>query len=736
MDYIEFNNIKTNNLKGINFKLKKNSINCIIGPSGSGKSSLAFNTIYAVCDNEYRKMIGTDANEYKYDVESFGDLLISVSLKQLNYNTNPRSTIATYYGIDKFFKNIFASMNNVNPEIFSFNKYSSSCKVCKGLGYTYIPDESKIIDYDSSLDQIPFYPWKRTMKDYYKKLIEEVSKEFNIPLDIPFRDLDKKIKEILVYGNGNLKYKIKYLQGGRKRVKTSKYIGVFKQIENELIKGDNKTLSYTKKSICKSCEGTRFSSNVLKYKVLGYSIGDIYSMELSDLYHWIIELEKKLSTEYTNIKIQQSPKKFIENLISTNLEYLNLNRSISSLSGGEFQRLRLSQLLNSKFQDILFVLDEPLSSLHLNERKMMIKKIIKLKKKNTLIIVEHDVDVLKYCDEIVALGPQGGKNGGNYISYKEYIKRAYSEQKCEKVLGKGIYKIKLEEKINNVKPFEIDIPRKTCIGIGGVSGSGKTTFIKEILCKNIKNYKYISQKPIKGNVYSNVASYIEILDRIRILFAENNKVDKSIFSFHSSSEGSCNTCKGIGKIKFNDSNGDNLYYICPECNGKKYNHKVLEYKYYDYSIYDLLEFEIEDAMEFFKDKNKQIYITLKVAYDIGLGYLKLSQSIKSLSGGENQRIKLVKNLNLNKKDKVIALDEPFHGLNDEEIYSIMNLLYKFIKEGNTVIIAEHNLLALKLCSYIIEFGEGSGINGGNIIFSGKLEKIINSEKSKLKEYIL
>lgn len=734
MDKIRFYNIETNNLKGIDFSIIKNEVNCIIGPSGSGKSSLAFDTVNSVSLHEYNVMTGEIDDYDEYKVEDYKNLQIPVSLKQLNYNNNPRSTISTYYKIDNYFKYIFTSIHNMNLNFFSFNKFSSTCKKCKGLGYELLPDESLIIDYDASLEDIPFMPWKGSYRDLYKQLLSNISKDMDIPIDIPFRDLNQEQKDFLLYQEGKEKYKLNYHQSGRKRVKTLKYIGVVTEMKHQLNDMNVDAIKYSHPITCSVCKGTRFSNNVNKYKVNNKGIGEAYILTISDLKKWILECldNKELGVDVKGMF--QKILNFTERLIGMKLEYLNLNRSIASLSGGEFQRLRLSQLMESKFDNILYILDEPLSSLHISEKGIIVDRIMKLKKKNTLLIIEHDNEFIKECNYITALGPWGGRYGGNIIPADEYILNTNDEKEINPIKTNKFVEINSEYSINNVKPFSISLPLNTCIGVCGLSGSGKSTFAREILPRILSDYKYISQKSIRGNSYSIVASYINILDKIREVFSKNNNTSKSMFSFHYNSDGSCPKCRGTGKIVIDDYRSK-YSYICPDCEGKRYSDEALEFYVNGLNINEVLLLEISEAAIFFENINKNIYEILSNADRIGLGYLKLSQAVQTLSGGENQRVKLLKHFNLNTKNKIVALDEPFQGLNNSEIFIILKILYEFASNGNTIIIIEHNIYSLRQCSYLIEFGEGSGEQGGRVIYSGTREDIALSKSSVIKDYV-
>jgi len=724
---IVYSHIRTNNLHDLTIKLYHNKVNCIIGPSGSGKSSLAFDTIFAISQHEMNLIMGNDEST-KYEIDSFSDIPSAIALRQSNFNTNKRSTIATYYGIDKIVKFLFASTFNISPSIFSFNKYGSACKECEGLGYVWQPDISKIIDYSLTIKNIPFIPWHNSgMKSYFKELLCLACKEQNIPLDVPFFQLTDAQKVFLIYGSSDTKYKIIFTQGGRRRTKTDTFHGIVSFIEDEMKNGNSNMQQYCKEEICPICGGSRFNKKIESYKIQGKNIGDVYLTEFSEMGTWLEKIhetkEAILGSSYNTLI------EFINNLIALNLGYLHLNRSIPSLSGGEFQRLRLAQLLQTKFVGLLIILDEPLTSVHMRERENIIQMIAKIAKQNTLLIVEHNSEILKICDNIIALGPYGGKKGGYIIDKDQFLLSEAQYRPINYPLKNRFMTIKSNKIIRNVQPFEVKIPLDSCIGICGLSGSGKTTFIRDILPKCIEKYQYVSQKPIKGNIYSTVASFMGIVDRIRQLFADANKIDISYFSNFSNAKGACKTCNGTGQIIVEEYNM-RYNYICPDCNGTRFSKEILKYKYAGKNIVDIYNEEINDVKDIFKDKDANIFDNLQLAADIGLGYLQLNQTISSLSGGETQRMKLLRHIDVKQKNLFIALDEPFQGLNNSEIYAIMQVLYKMTELHNTIFIAEHNIFALQSCSYTIEFGKGSGKFGGNIIYSGKI-KISDLQKKYL-----
>lgn len=728
---IIYSHINTNNLHDLTVELDANKVNCIIGPSGSGKSTLAFDTIFAISQHEMNLIMGNDELA-KYEIESFSNIPSAIALKQSNFNTNKRSTIATYYGIDSILKFLFASTFFISPSMLSFNKFGSSCKECEGLGTVWRPDISKLVDLSLPVKNMPFIPWQHSgMKSYFKEILSLACEEQNIPLDVPFSRLTALQKDFLLNGTGTGKYKISFTQGGRKRTKTDTYHGIVPFLEKEL-QENNAMQQYCKEINCPVCDGSRFNRKIDVYKIEGKSLGDVYLTDFAALKQWLEKV--RISKSALTSASYQTLVDFVNNLITLNLGYLHLNRSIPSLSGGEFQRLRLAQLLQTKFEGLLIILDEPLASVHALERENIVQMIAKMAGKNTLLIVEHNNEILKICDNVIALGPSGGKKGGFIVDKDTFLRSESQFAPITHPTGKKTFTITSNETVRNVKPFEITVPLHTIIGVGGLSGSGKTTFIRDILPNCLENYHYISQKPIKGNIYSTVASFLGVIDRIRQLFATENKVDAGCFSHFANAKGACPTCNGTGQIVVEEYN-IHYTYICPDCNGVRFSNDVLKYKYQGKTIIDIYNEEINEVKEFFQDKDKTIADQLQVAVDFGLGYLQLKQAISSLSGGESQRMKLLKHLDMKKQDSFIGLDEPFQGLNNSEIHAIMQILYKMADSQNTIFIVEHNLFALQSCTFLIEFGIGSGKLGGDIIFNGKLTDIKRIGNSRLKEYL-
>ncbi|GAA3653514.1 ATP-binding cassette domain-containing protein [Asaccharospora irregularis] len=738
MVYLEYKGINTNNLKNINIKIEKNKIICITGPSGSGKSSLAFDTIYQISQSELNQLYGYDNFHNEFSIQEYRNIIPSVALEQNNYNNNPRSTIATYYGIDKLFSKMVSLYNNVPFHRFSFNKLESACKKCKGLGYEFNPDIIKILDYDSTIKDIPFINWRNSEVNYYKQLIEQYCNEINICIDKKFRDLDDIERHNLLYGVSSQKYKIDYKQSGRKRVKTDFYKGPMLRLGEKINKNslENREIGFIKKEKCSVCNGYRFSNKILKYKLFGKNLGEIYTMELYLLKEWLLQHKNTWEKELYCKSSIEIILNFIDKLTFLKLGYLNLNRAISSLSGGELQRLRLSKILSTQFNNILYVLDEPSAGLHPSEYNSIAKCMLSvIDKENTILFIDHNSYFLDISDNIIALGPKAGKDGGFLVDSVLYRNNSIETIAYKFFQARSYIHIE-NERYNNIESLSICIPIKSMIGICGVSGSGKTSFVKGILPKYLENLIYTNQKPISGNVYSVVATYTDIMSNIKTLFSKENNVDESMFSFYVNSKGACSACNGKGYITYQSKFDDTFSYRCPECEGKRFNNGALEYTFKNLNIYELLNKTVDELIETFKEVKGNIIDTLIIMKRLGLGYITLLQGVQSLSGGESQRLKLVKALKSKRKDRYIVLDEPFKGLSSNDISNIIKFLYEIVEGDSTVIIVEHNAFALSHCSYLIEFGPESGIYGGKIIYSGNKNGIKDCKESKTRNFLI
>lgn len=725
--------IETNNLRNIDVSIPHNRIILITGVSGSGKSSLAIDTIHNISMNELNQLMSLKDFVFNYSVNHYENILPSVSLEQENYNRNPRSTIATYFGLDTFVKNLFSIKNNISPSIFQFNRYKYACKKCLGIGVCFQLDPSKIIDYNCKVQDIPFFNWRDSYSDYHKQLVIYFCNDNEIDTNKYFIELSKDSQDLLLYGRGAKKYKIIYKSSGRKRVKTSPYTGPLN--EKSVPHTVNNRKYYTGKK-CRECNGFRFSKEILKHKVYGKNIGDIYNSEIDNLVDWIFDQKGKWQQKKNESAIFHNILCLLKNFINLNLGYLYLNRSIPSLSGGELQRLRLAKSLNTQFANFFYILDEPSAGLHPEEIQKIADSIISLKKRNnTIIIIEHNSIFESISDRIITLGPSGGKDGGEIIANK-LVKRNTPKFSYRFFKAKKQFMIK-NESHNNINNLLLRIPLGSFVVICGKSGSGKTSLLSGILPKHFKNSIYLNQSPLNGNNYSTIASYVGILDEIRNIFAKNSKQEPSLFSFHHTGKGKCESCNGTGIMENETTYNSSNSMICPSCDGARYNNKTLNYTLKGINIYQLLTLTADELIVFLENdkKFKKTLRAISLLTKLGLGYITLFRNVTTLSGGEAQRVKICDSLLKINSKTVFLLDEPLRGIDDINAESIIKLIYGIVEKGNSVFVAEHNIIAIENSSYIIEFGPGGGKYGGEILYNGEKKKIKLSEQSLIKKYI-
>lgn len=495
---------------------------------------------------------------------------------------------------------------------------------------------------------------------------------------------------------------------------------------------------YWKEEPCKSCNGSRLNTKALSSKINNKNIGEFSNMQLS-----------KFMDEINNIKIVEAKElinRIIEttkNLIDVGLGYLSLNRSLNTLSGGESQRLKLAREQGSDLIEMVYILDEPTAGLHPKDRNNLIKILHKLKEAgNTVIIVEHDNLVMQEADHIIEVGPGAGKEGGeiifegtfNELKLKSAVTGKYFLEKRK--LKKDVRKAKdyltiKNASIHNLKNIDVKIPLKIFCSITGVSGSGKSSLIIDEFIKQFSNKKIISidQSSLFGSARGNIATYTGIFNEIRSIFAKENDVSSSLFS--SNSKGACPECKGLGFIKIDMHFMGDVKTICETCQGKKYQKEILEYKYKNKNIYDILEMTVKEANDFFEQD--LIQKKLKTLIDVGLGYLTLGQTHDTFSGGESQRLKLASKLH--KKGEIFVLDEPTLGLHFVDVKKLLNLLNKIVDNGNTVIVIEHNLDVIRQSDWIIDMGPFGGNNGGKIVAEGTAEEISKNNNSVTGKYL-
>jgi excinuclease ABC subunit A len=695
-------------------------------------------------------------------------------LMVLDHETNE----ARYFSRNLMCPSSGISYPNPEPNNFSFNSPKGACQTCNGIGTLYQVNENKIIPDDSlSIKAGALAPHGPQKNSWIFKQFETIAQRFDFNLNDSYKSIPAEAKQMILYG-GNDKFSVESKTLGVTRDYNIDFEGVANFIESQYKNAETTSLKrwakdYMDKVECPTCEGSRLRKESLYFKVNGLNIAELANKDIVDLADWFEHLNQHLSKTQLLIgeEVIKEIKTRIKFLLDVGLDYLSLNRSSKSLSGGEAQRIRLATQIGSQLVGVLYILDEPSIGLHQRDNEKLINSLVSLRDVgNSVIVVEHDKDMIERADHVIDIGPKAGKYGGEIISegtpadlkkhhtltadYLNGAKKIEVPKKRRKGTGKSITLKGCTG--NNLKNVSVTLPLGKMIGVTGVSGSGKSTLINETLYpilnahiyrgvkipmpyKSITGLKHIdkvidiNQSPIGRTPRSNPATYTGTFSEVRSLFA---KVPEAMirgykpgrFSFNVKG-GRCETCQGGGLRVIEMNFLPDVYVECETCQGKRFNRETLEIRYKGKSISDVLEMTINEAVTFFELIPK-IHKKIKTIQDVGLGYITLGQQSTTLSGGEAQRIKLA--TELSKRDTgntFYILDEPTTGLHFEDIRVLMTVLNELVNKGNTVVIIEHNLDVIKTVDHIIDIGYEGGKGGGEIIAEGTPEEIIKHKKS-------
>ena len=680
------------------------------------------------------------------------------------------------------------SFEELAPRIFSFNNPYGACPTCSGLGADFVIDPDLIVpDKKKSLKQGAIYPWSKATTSYYNDLIESVARHYGIDMDKPFEELSEKEQNIILYGSGNELLKIRVQRFGTHMCETrkTKFCGVIPFLEKRYNDASGEywreeIQKYMVTTPCKDCHGARLKPFALAVTIKDKNIYEFCKMPITESFSFISDLYLELSDYEMQIakQVLEEIRARLKFMLDVGLGYLDLARMAGTLSGGEAQRIRLATQIGSGLSGVLYVLDEPSIGLHQRDNDRLIQTLLKLRNLgNTLIVVEHDEDTMRSADYIVDIGPRAGVHGGrivakgtmeDIINSKESITGKYlsGERKIPvpqvRRKGNGEFLHIKNAHLNNLKNISLDIPLGKIVAITGVSGSGKSTLMMDLIqeyaihklrgnkpkpqgideilgFEHIDKIIDIDQSPIGRTPRSNPATYTDVFTHIRELYAQTNEskmrgYKAGRFSFNVKG-GRCEACKGDGVIKIEMNFLSDVYVKCDVCKGKRYNRETLEVKYKGATISDVLNMTVAEAYVFFENIPK-IKDRLKTLYDVGLGYIKLGQSATTLSGGEAQRIKLASELNKKATGKTLyLLDEPSVGLHWYDLDKLIKIINKLADNGNTILIIEHNLDLIKIADHIIDLGPEGGDMGGNIVFEGTPEEIVNCKESYTGKYL-
>lgn len=676
--------IETNNLKGIDFYIKKNAINLIIGPSGSGKSSLAYDTVAQIGQHEFMAMFADDVAEPSYRVNSYANMIAAIPIKQSNYNTNLHSTIGTYFGLNRSIAFLFAAILKVREDTFTLNKVGNLCEHCHGLGYTHELDINRIIDYNIPLNKNPIRSWNK-YKDFYAQIISQYCMDLGIDSTKTFRVLSTTEKEQILYGESEQKYSVRYKKTNGFSRRTTKYYGPMTM--KPMIVGFTPSPRFFSDIECSCCHGKKYSQELDAYTINGLSIGAFMTLPFSDLILALNRMKHDIKEQQVLFALN-AIYSFVDKAIELNLGHLCFHRAIPTLSGGELQRLKMVQVFNSQLTDLLIVLDEPLAGLSGEEKNTVYRNIIELSKRHTVLIVDHSDIFVGEARVITALGPAGGSSGGYIIDYQKYLEAESTDRSFEVCSGKVELKVSVNNPVYNYCGASVSIIKKGMNYITGASGIGKSTLLREYFPQAFESYLYINQKPLIGNKNSSVVTALNIFGRIQEIYGKSARKDKKFFSNLTGNDGACPFCGGSGFVEYGYDNRTKVRLPCEDCEGTGFNRILKKYKVNGKSMFDVWQMTIDEATEFFLPLDSKVTKLLKEASSIMLGHLKLGQPTSSLSGGENIRIKILKAAK--SSSEILGIDEPYRGLGASEIYRVSLFLNELVSKGKTVVVVDHS----------------------------------------------
>ncbi len=744
-EYIEIRGARENNLKNVSLRIPKRKITIFTGVSGSGKSSIVFDTLATEAQRQmnenFSMFIRTFLPRYSQpDADAIENLSMPIVVDQKRLGGGSHSTMGTITDIYPVLRRLYSHIGKPHvghANVFSFNDPKGMCPNCNGLGRKMGVDVDLFLDKSKSLNEGAILFGEYAVDSWGWNFLGR-SKLFD--MDKKLSKFSEKEMDLLLYSKP---YKLKTNVGGKTFNLTCE--GIITRFIAKYITRDLKTMSertqkavapYITMASCTVCKGARLSQEVLKCKISGYNIAALASMEVDQLVGVIKTIKEPKAAPILSTLIQR-----LQYLVDIGLEYLTLSRETDTLSGGESQRVKIVKHLSSSLVDAMYVFDEPSVGLHPRDVHRLNELLQQLRDRgNTVLVVEHDPDVIKVADHVVDLGPHAGSQGGQ-VMYEGPFKNLLSTDTLTGKYLKQSVSIKSDSrtpsgklpirnaKANNLQNVSVDIPQGVLTAITGVAGSGKSSLIHQTFLRQHPDAIVIDQSPVGVSSRSNPGTYTGIMDDVRKAFAAANKVSPSLFSFNS--EGACQTCQGLGVIYTEIPAMGEVKSPCEICEGKRFKDEVLEYKLNGKSINDVLLMTVSQALEYFKiDK---ITSKLQAMSDVGLDYLTLGQPLSTLSGGECQRIKLASELH--KQGSIYVLDEPTTGLHMSDIRHLLEIMNRLVDAGNTVIVIEHNTRVIKNADWVIDMGPEGGTKGGKVMFEGTPKQLLTAKNSLTSEYL-
>jgi len=742
-EYIEIRGARENNLQDVTLRIPKRKITIFTGVSGSGKSSIVFDTIATEAQRQlyenFSLFIRNLLPRYPQpEADAIENLSMAVVVDQKRLGGGSHSTVGTITDIYTVLRLLYSRVGRPHvgySNAFSFNDPQGMCPECHGLGRKLGVVSDDFLDLSKSLNegavQVPFFAgW-----------------EASAYAASGFFDGDKKLKDftpeemdLLLYGKDR-KFKMQF-GGGTMNVT---YTGILEKVERAYIRRDLKTLSartqkavapYIRPRPCPLCRGARLSQAALGCTIHGRNIAELSALEIGELVPFLREIADPVAAPMVAALTER-----LQHVVDIGLEYLSLDRETDTLSGGESQRIKMVKHLGSSLVDVMYVFDEPSVGLHPRDVHRLNELLQKLRDKgNTVIVVEHDPDVIQVADHVVDVGPHAGRAGGRIVfegSYADLLRadtltgrHLKQTLPIKEEVRKATGRIPVRNaRVNNLQDVDVDFPTGVLTVVTGVAGSGKSSLVNEVFLREHPEAVVIDQSAVGTSTRSNPATYTGVMDDVRKAFAAANKVDAGLFSFNS--RGACENCKGSGVIYTDLAFLDGVRLPCEVCQGRRFKDEVLAYTLNGRSVSDVLAMTVAQALDFFTQRG--IVRKLQAMSDVGLDYLTLGQPLSTLSGGECQRIKLASELH--KEGSIYVLDEPTTGLHMSDITHLLAILNRLVDGGNTVIVIEHNLDVIRNADWIVDLGPEGGSKGGRVVFTGTPRELLDAPHSLTSRYL-
>ncbi|WP_406313752.1 excinuclease ABC subunit UvrA [Streptosporangium sp. NBC_01639] len=743
MSHIEITGARENNLRNISLKIPKRQITVFTGVSGSGKSSIVFDTIAAESQRQLNETFSTFARNRlpKYgqpDADHIGNLSTAVVIGQQRIGGNSRSTVGTITDISALLRLLYSRIGTPPAgysNAFSFNDPAGMCPECEGVGRTMALDLARTLDRSRSLNEGAILLPGFGVGNWYWKTYTQSGLFDN---DKPLADYTRAEWDMFLRGSGSEVFF--ETRGG---TVPQKYEGLIDKFDRLYINRDaegssrrDAAMAFVSARPCPLCEGARLNQAALACRIDDRNIAELSAMEVRHLVDVVAAIDVPVAATMVPAILAR-----LRHLITIGLGYLSLDRPTSTLSGGESQRIKMVKHLGSSLTDMMYVFDEPTIGLHPRDVANMNGLLRELRDKgNTVLVVEHDRDVIDIADHVVDVGPHAGTHGGEIV-YQGGVEGLYQ---ADTLTGRHMrhnrpLKTEFREPagtltvtgatVHNLKDVTVSFPTGVLTVVTGVAGSGKSSLVNEALLAAHPAAVVIDQSAVGTSIRSTPATYTGLMDEIRKLFAAENEVAPALFSFNS--KGACPKCQGLGVIHTDLAFMDGVTSVCEVCRGRRFREEVLRHTLRGRSVSDVLEMTVREAAGFFTEPRPRS--VLRAVDEVGLGYLKLGQPLSSLSGGECQRIKLAGELH--KKGSVYVMDEPTTGLHMSDVEHLLTITDNLVNAGNTVIVIEHNLDVIKSADWIVDLGPDGGDRGGTVVFEGTPRRLLEVTGSFTAEHL-